>query len=94
MLKMKRKINIMNYKKDYTLEFNKLLIQKNYNKNIKTIFDLVDYNNYYNLDINEKEYVKIVFEAILDKLYINAYEQDIIKEINLMQQIIKGNLYR
>lgn len=84
----------MYYKKDYTLELNKLLIKNNYNKNIKTRFDLTDYDNYYNLNTDEKEYVKIVFEAILDKLYINSQEKDIIEEIDIMQQILKGNLFR
>lgn len=84
----------MYYKKDYTLEFNKLLIKNNYNKNIKTRFNLTDYDNYYNLNTDEKEYVKIVFEAILDKLYINSQEKDIIEEIDIMQQILKGNLFR
>lgn len=84
----------MYYKKDYSLEFNRLINQKNYNKNIKDIFNLVDYNNYCNLEINEKEYVRIVFEAILDKLYINSHEQDIVEEINTMQKILKGDLYR
>lgn len=68
MIKMKKTINIMYYKKDY--------------------------DNYYNLNTDEKEYVKIVFEAILDKLYINSQEKDIIEEIDIMQQILKGNLFR
>jgi hypothetical protein len=84
----------MYYKKDYTLEFNRLLIKNNYNKDIKTFFDLTDYDNYYNLNIDEKDYVKIIFEAILDKMYINSYEKDIIKEIDIMQQILKGNEFR